>query len=66
MSKLHFWSIIFIVIAVIALIPLAVEIFGHMSTDIIIISASIFGVGLLGSCICTVARVVHNYELKKK
>ena len=27
---------------------------------------SVFGVGLLGSCICTIARVVRNYELKKK
>ena len=66
MSKLHLWSIIFLVIAVIALIPLAVEIFGYMNTDIIIVSSSVFGVGLLGSCICTIARVVRNYELKKK
>ena len=66
MGKLHLWSIIFIVIEVLALIPLAAEIFGHMNTDIIIVSVSVFGVGLLGSCICTIARVVRNYELKKK
>lgn len=66
MSKLHLCSIIFIVIAVIALIMLAVEIFGHMNTDIITVSASAFGVGLLGSCICTIARAVRNYELEKK
>ncbi len=66
MSKLHLWSIIFIVIAVIAIIPLTVEIFGHMNTDIIIVAASVCGVGVLGSCICTIARVVCNYKLKKK
>lgn len=66
MSKLYLWSIIFIVIEVIAFIPLTVEVFGHMNTDIIIVSSSVFGVGLLGSCICTIVRVVRNYELKKK
>ncbi|MCM1267133.1 MAG: hypothetical protein NC302_04435 [Bacteroidales bacterium] len=66
MNKLHLWSIIFIVIAAIAFIPLTAEIFGYMNTDIIIVTASVFGVGLLGSCICNIIRVVRNYELKKK
>ena len=66
MSKLHLWSIIFVVIEVIALVPMGVEIFGHMNTDSIIVSAIVFGVGLLGSCICTIAGVVRNYVLKKK
>ncbi len=66
MSKLHLWSIIFLIIAIIALFPLTKEIFGHMNTDIIILSASVVGVGILGSCICTIARVAHQYELKKK
>ena len=66
MSKLRLWSIIFLIIAVIVFVPLTIEIFGNMNPDIIIISASVFGVGILGSCICTIARVVHEYELKKK
>lgn len=64
MSKLRLCSIVFIIIAVIAFVPLAMEVFGHMDPDTIIVSARIFGVGILGSCICNVARVVQ--ELKKK
>ncbi len=66
MSKLRLWSIIFLVIAVIAFVSLTVETFGHMNPDTIIISASVFGIGILGTCICTIVRVVHEYELKKK
>ena len=66
MSKLHLWSIIFLVIEIIALVPLGIEIFGHMNTDVIIISAVVFGIGMFGNIICTLARVAREYEQKKK
>lgn len=64
MSKLRLASVIFIIVEVIALIPLTVEIFGDMNTDIITVSAWIFFVGLIGSCICSFIGAVN--ELKKK
>lgn len=64
MSKLHLVSIIFIVIAVIACIPLTVEIFGDMNTDIITVSALIMLVGLIGSCICSFIRGIREYKNK--
>ncbi len=66
MGRLRLWSIIFLVIAVIAFVLLTVEIFGHINPDIIIILASVFGVGILGTCICTISKVVYEYKLKKK
>ena len=64
MSKLHLLSIVFIVIAVISCISLGMEAFGDMNPDTIIILAIVFGVGLIGSCICTFARAI--IEIKKK
>lgn len=64
MSKLHLASIIFIVIAVISCIPLTVEIFGDMNTDIITVSALIMLVGLIGSCICSFIRGIREYKNK--
>lgn len=64
MSKLRLAGIIFIVIAVIACIPLTVEIFGDMNTDIITVSALFTLVGLLGSCICSFIRGIGEYNNK--
>ena len=64
MSKLRLWSIIFLVIALIAFVPLTIEIFGDMNPDRIIGSARVFGAGMLGVCICTIARVIREYKSK--
>lgn len=64
MSKLRLASIIFIVIAAAACIPLTVEIFGGMNTDIITVSAGIMLVGLLVSCTCSFIRGIR--EIIKK
>ena len=58
MSRLRLWSIIFLVIAVIAFVLLT------MSPDMIILKVSAWGVGILGACICTIVEVVH--ESKKE
>lgn len=64
MSKLRLASVVFLIIEAFALIPLTVEIFGNLNTDIITVSAVFFFVGLIGSCICSFIRGVN--ELKKK
>ena len=60
MSKMHLASIIFLIVEVIALIPLTVEIFGDMNTDIITISAAVFFIGLIGNCVCSFIRAVSE------
>ena len=60
MSKVHLLSIIFLVVEVIAFIPLTIEVFGDMNPDIITISAIVLGVGMVGNCICTIVRVIHK------
>lgn len=62
--KLRLLSIVFLVVAVIALIPLTLEVFGHMDPDTMIVSAIFVGIGLLGSCVCTLIRGVR--EMQKK
>ena len=64
MSKLSMLNIVFIVIEIIAFIPLTIEVFGDMDPDIITISAVIFGVGMIGACICSFIRAVS--KIKKK
>ena len=64
MRKVYLLNVFFLIAEVISFIPLTIEIFGDMNPDIIIIPASVFGVGILGSCICTIARVVHRYGIK--
>lgn len=59
MSKLCLWSIIFLVIAIIAFVSLT------MSPNIIILKISVFAVGILGACICTIVRVVHKSKKNK-
>lgn len=62
MNRLRLMSIIFIFIAIIAFIPLTIEIFGDMNLNVIKISASIMLVGLISSCICSFIRAIG--ELK--
>lgn len=64
MNKVHFLSVIFLIVAVIAFIPLTTEVFGDMNPDVLTISAIVCGVGMVGSGICTIVRVIR--ELKKK
>ena len=65
MGKLRLASIIFIVIGIIAFIPLTVEIFGDMNTDIITVSACVLFVGLIGSCVCSFIRGIKEWKRKK-
>lgn len=48
-----------------ALVPLSVEILGRMNTDVISVSAFVVGLGLIGSCICSIARAVRDDKSKK-
>ena len=62
--KLRIVSVAFLVVALVAMIPLTLEVFGHMDPDTMMISAVVVGIGLLGSCVCSFARAVQ--ELKRK
>ena len=64
MSKIHIAQIIFVVIEILAFIPLTIEVFGDMEPDIIIISALVMGIGLFGSCICGVIRAARDVRKK--
>ena len=64
--KLRIASIVFLVVALIAMIPLTLEVFGRMDPDTMMISAVIVGIGLLGSCVCTIIRSVREIEKKMK
>ena len=60
MSKVNLLNIIFLIVEVITFIRLTIEIFGDMNPDVIIISAIIFGAGMIGNCICKIVRVIHD------
>ena len=60
MSKVHLLSIIFLIVEVIAFIPLTIEVFGDMNPDVITISAIVLWVGMVGNCICTIVRVIRK------
>ena len=57
MRKLYVLHIAFVVITVIAFIPMSVEIFGDMNTDVIIVCARIVQVSMIGAIICALIRV---------
>jgi hypothetical protein len=59
-SKVNLLNIIFLIVEVITFIRLTIEIFGDMNPDVIIISAIIFGAGMIGNCIFTIVRVIHD------
>lgn len=60
MSKLRLLNMIFIVILVIAWIPLTTEIFGNMNPDVIIIWGIIMWVALIGACTCSIIRAIQE------
>ena len=60
MSKVNLLNIIFLIVEVITFIRLTIEIFGDMNPDVIIISAIIFVAGMIGNCIFTIVRVIHD------
>ena len=64
MNKAHVLQIIFVMVQVIAFIPLTVEVFGGMNPAIISVSAAVIGVGLLGNMICSIITALQ--ESKKK
>ncbi len=64
MRKVRLLNVVFLIVEVIAFIPLTVEVFGDKNPDVLTISAIVFGVGMIGNCICVIVRTVH--ESKKK
>ncbi len=64
MRKVHWLSVIFLMVEVIAFIPLTMEVFGDKNPQVLTISAIIFGVGMIGNGICVIVKA--NHELKKK
>ena len=64
MNKVYVLQIIFIIVQVIAAVPLTAEVFGDMNTDIISVSAIVVWVGMIGNMICAIIRAVR--ESKKK
>ncbi len=64
MSKVHLLNVIFLIVEIIAFIPLTIEVFGDMNPDVLTISAIVFGVGMVGNCICAIVRAIR--ESKKK
>lgn len=65
MNKVHFLSIIFLIVEVIAFIPLTIEVFGDMNPDVLTISVIVFGVGMVGNCICTIVRAICKSKMKE-
>ena len=58
MNRVHLLSIIFLIIAVIAFIPLTIEVFGDMKPDVMSASAIVVGVGIVGSSVCSIVRAI--------
>ncbi len=64
MRKVHLLNVIFLIVEVIALIPLTIEVFGDKNPNVLTISAIVFGAGMIGNCICVIVKSV--YESKKE
>ena len=60
MGKLNLLIGIFLAVELIAFIPLTIEIFTDMNTDIIIASAVAFGIGLIGNCVSVIVKSVKK------
>lgn len=58
MKKIYLLNIIFLIFALIATVPLTIEVFGDMNPNVIRISAIIIGIGLIGNLICAVIRAI--------
>ncbi len=64
MSKAYLLNFLFLIVEIIAFIPLTIEVFGDMDPNVLTISAIVFGVGMVGNCICVIVRAIR--ESKKK
>ena len=64
MRKVYVLQIVFVIVLVIAAIPLTIAVFGDMDPDIISASAIVLWLGLVGNAICAIIRAVQ--ESKKK
>lgn len=65
MKRIWIAQILFLLALVIGIMLLGLEIFGHMDPDRVILFTVLTGVGLLGSCACTLWRV-HGQLAGKK
>ena len=61
MSKLYTLNIVFLIVSIIAFIPLTIEVFGGMNSDIMIVSVCVMGIGILGNSICAIIRVIRKF-----
>ena len=66
MNKLRLVSIVFLIVAVIACIPLTIEIYGDMNTDVIIPSAYVFGGAIVVFFVLSYIRAIIEHNAKKK
>ena len=52
----------FLIVSIIAFIPLTIEVFGGMNPDIMIVSVCVMGIGILGNSICAIIRAIKKKE----
>ena len=57
-------NVIFLIVLVIAFVALTIEVFGDMNPDNLTVSAIIFGVGMVGNCICVIVRAMCKSKKK--
>ncbi len=60
MKKLYLLNLLFLCVAIGGLIATAISIFEDMNPDNIIVGAVVTGIGLVGACGCTIARVIKD------
>ncbi len=65
MRKEHWLNIIFWIIEVVAWIVLTATVFGDMNPDALTVSAIVLGVGLAGTCVCTIVRGLRASKKKQ-
>lgn len=58
MKKINLLNNIFLIVALIATIPLTIEVFGDRNPNVIRISAILVGIGLAGNLICAIIRAI--------
>lgn len=58
MKKINLLNRIFLIVALIAMIPLTIEVFGDRNPNVIRISAILVGIGLAGNLICAIIRAI--------
>ena len=58
MKKINLLNRIFLIVALIAMIPLTIEVFGDRNPNVIRISAILIGIGLAGNLICAIIRAI--------